>query len=89
MRKERVKGNNRSKDDSRNLVQKGKGKGKVRPAARALDWGEAQDYQDYEDNPDDDQDQDQDHQEDSEVNESYEDGWFNNEEDEQEQLEDQ
>ena len=74
---------------SRNLFQKGKGKGKVRPAARALDWEENQDYQEYEDYPDDDQDQDQYHQEDTEVDEPYEDGWWNNEADGQEQPDDQ
>ena len=55
------KGKNKGKEDSRNLFQKGKGKGnnKVRPAARAIEWEDNPDYQDYADYPDEDQDQDQ------------------------------
>ena len=53
------KGNNKGKDVSRNLFQQGKGKGNIRPAARALDWEDNPDYQDYEDYPDEYQNQDQ------------------------------
>ena len=66
--------------------RKGRGKGKVRPVARALDWDGDQDYPDHEDYPDDDQDQEQDPPEDAEGDEPYDDdGWFNQGPDEQEQ----